>query len=275
MSILDAITGVASAGTGIANTVLGFKNYNYMKDMQQEAWSREDTAVQRRMADLQAAGLSKTLAAGSGASTSGPIRLDAPQISEGIAESIPKAISQAAAVTQMMRQRKEIDQTAAQTKLLEKQADKAQAEIDFMRENNPQRVTAADLENQKNAGLVKNVIKNLELDVQRKGWEQTLQSANSRLKNAQVSDAEWKNTLQMLRQEREFNAFSVEKQNLIAKQVAIDRARIGVQDSQRNLEIYKDTGAPSNQALGQFFNLGSAGAQALKGLFNSFKGGRK
>lgn len=40
-------------------------------------WNREDTAVQRSAADMQAAGLSKTLAAGNSASSSAPIKVDA------------------------------------------------------------------------------------------------------------------------------------------------------------------------------------------------------
>ncbi len=42
-------------------------NFNYQKALQQQIFAREDNAIQRRASDLQAAGLSKTLAAGSGA----------------------------------------------------------------------------------------------------------------------------------------------------------------------------------------------------------------
>ena len=53
--------------------------YNYSRDLQQQLFGREDTSVARRALDLESVGLSKTLAAGSGAGAGSIVSTTAPQ----------------------------------------------------------------------------------------------------------------------------------------------------------------------------------------------------
>lgn len=83
---------------------------------QKKTWDREDSAIQRRVADLRAAGLSPTLAAGSAAQTSGPINVSA----------LPS-------VTGLMESNADIARTKQQDKLLRMQTENTAAEATVKR----------------------------------------------------------------------------------------------------------------------------------------------
>lgn len=86
-------------------------NYGYQRDLQQQIFQREDNALQRRMADAEAAGLNKfSVANGSGAGAGSVVSTSAPQADFG------NTLDQIAALNQ-------VQQVKAQTQNVKTQND--------------------------------------------------------------------------------------------------------------------------------------------------------
>lgn len=136
----DIIGGFLNFAGGLMNTIQGsqvaqenLKAQEDVLDWQKEAqattWQREDTAVQRRVKDLVAAGLSPTLAAGSAASSSGPISLRGPQLDISAQEAgISRMSESAQVVMSLLRMKADIDKTNAETELVRYQKEKTAQE---------------------------------------------------------------------------------------------------------------------------------------------------
>ncbi len=125
MPIPPAIVGAGiTAGAGLINNLFGNKaaheanrlNFqsqqnllNWQKEAQQTTWNREDSATQRKVADLKAAGISPHMAAGGGASSSGPVSgMKAPQRDPNVSlrgmEGMQKVVESFANIAQTLAQ---------------------------------------------------------------------------------------------------------------------------------------------------------------------------
>ena len=126
---MSGVGSIGSFGVGLLNYAEQRKMNKWQKRAYKESLVREDTAVQRRAADLRAAGLSPVLAAGQGASTMPPISLNPPKMDVNPSEL-------AAAAMTMMQQEVEISKTKEQEKLnaaQKKLVDAQRLEVDAKR----------------------------------------------------------------------------------------------------------------------------------------------
>lgn len=114
-----------------------------------DQWSRDDNAVQRRVADLKAAGLSPILAAGSPAGTSSPISNVAPHV-----QGLPEWQSVALAGLQARQMQADYSQTRAQTAHLRMQDKIQMKHLDL--ENRKQDFQEKVLRHQMDGQIIRN-----------------------------------------------------------------------------------------------------------------------
>lgn len=123
-AMTNATNAQSTRDTNRVNAQIASNNLDYQREYNEQIFAREDNAVQRRAADLEAAGLSKTLAAGSpasaGGSASAPLNMHREESGPPAQDVFSAGITSANAVANMI--------TTAQAQQL--QNEKTRAEID-------------------------------------------------------------------------------------------------------------------------------------------------
>lgn len=121
--IAGAIEGLADVGYGIYQDQ---RDFNYQKQLNQQIFDREDNAVQRKVADLKAAGLSPVLAAGSSAGSGGSVSsVKSKDISSDVAGNI---LQMKGLIAQQDKIKQEVAESKARESYYNKLASKTEEE---------------------------------------------------------------------------------------------------------------------------------------------------
>lgn len=107
--------GPLALGAGLVKTGYDMywnkKNFDYQKSLQQEIFNREDTAIQRRVDDMLAAGINPNLAAGSGANAGSVVgRSTHGDVNMGASIDYMNAINQQLSIRQDIQTKKYINE---------------------------------------------------------------------------------------------------------------------------------------------------------------------
>ena len=268
--------GAQGAGA-IANYMAQKSQASYQKDMQKKAWEREDNAVQRRKADLLAAGLSPVLAAGSAATTMAPIRIEAPQMDTAAIATASKTLTDGMMTALAMKQgAASITKTAAETANIQAQQHKTEVETEFMTQNNP-----TVIESNKIARDVANATKPANVNrafAEVKGIN--LDNANrildSKIKNLQVTNAEIDIVKNRISVTAARMGIPEKALDIVSKKIALDLKENELDNALYDKQWYRESGLPTNfnnGLLNPVLGIGGSFNQLLKQLRE--KGGKR
>lgn len=227
---------------GPAQMVLDYHNQSANRRMQEdinaknealtrEAWGREDQAVQRRAADLEAAGFNRILAAGQGATTMGPTKLESH--SKENVHFRDMAIADAA--MNMMRMRDEFKTSKVNRDYILAQKDKVNAETDRLKTETRWQGDSFDMR-----------LNELENTLSLQGEQMTLmnlQQENQRLRNM---NQESQNIISAVDSEfaRISHKYDLGEQMQRVVKLEVENAMLS-----RDLSMDESAGVPSNASL--------------------------
>lgn len=230
------------------NYKLQKEQFEYQKSLQQTMFQREDNATQRRAADLQAAGLSKTLAAGNAAQAGPVVKTDVPQMaSKGREMAMQTGQQSFALALDIARSRADISKTMADTEVSRQTARKVGLDADL----------AADTYHEKELQAVA-LTNNMSLD-----------ALNKKL-DSQI--AEFKIQMQDIEKEKARLAVDAARLGMDQKRLDIAAKQVAIDNAKYNREWYETQGLPIQSSITGNLQNASVVSKFFENLINGRKG---
>lgn len=262
LTILAGGSALAGIGSSIYNTYQQADANKWQKSAQKTTWAREDTAVQRRVADLKASGLSPVLAAGSSAGTSAPVKLTPPQ-----SEGLDKGIIAMSAYMDILQKKEDIAKTEQQTDLILLQQQSEQEKIKLMQDINPLKVQEKQIAVDYASLANPQKLKQMALDIEKTGIQNTTARIDQDIKRLGVTRAELLNTAQQLSNSLAEVGIKGAKKDLLIKEVTIRIKEQELKTARHNINIYEALGLPTNQSMTDLMKGGTVLGNALGNIF--------
>lgn len=223
--------------------------FEYQKQLQERLMAREDNAYQRKVADLQAAGLSPALALGGGAGAGTVVPTKAPQhpntnpaqkLQEGLGFAL-NALQMKADISRTKAEENLINQKANQERLrndlltdtYSQQRDRIIAESNYIVQSSPQKLMQISQEIQRNTHRIN-----------ADALDNELRRLNIKQQDLQVIHQE------ILNRASELN-LDIQGAELVAKVIALQVAYMNRDERQRNIANYRGMLLPSDVSPGE------------------------